>query len=346
MAKAKKLPSGQWRTLVYSHKDLDGKRRYESFTADTKKESEYLAAQYALNKDQVKRPKNITIKQAVSEYIELKTPILSPSTITAYKSISNTLLDYIAESSVRDPDSTHLQKWVNSLTIDKSPKTVRNAWGLVVSAIKLYNPKADLSIELPAKKRPALYIPTDQEINTLLSHIIGKELEIAVYLAAFGPMRRGEICAVESTDVKGNNIAVNKSMVLCEDKTWAIKQPKTYAGYRTIEYPDFVISRISGITGRLVKATPDQISHRFERALKSAKLPNHFRFHDLRHYAASIMHAIGVPDQYIMGRGGWASDYVLKSVYRNELDDQKRKFTNTINGYFDSMQHEMQHKKS
>jgi hypothetical protein len=39
MAMAKKLPSGQWRTLVYSHKDLDGKRRYESFTADTKKKN-------------------------------------------------------------------------------------------------------------------------------------------------------------------------------------------------------------------------------------------------------------------------------------------------------------------
>lgn len=131
-------------------------------------------------------------------------------------------------------------------------------------------------------------------------------------------------------------------MVLLEDRTWDIKQPKTYAGYRVIDYPDFVISRISGISGRLVKATPDQISHRFERAVKSVGIPNHFRFHDLRLYAASIMHAIGVPDQYIMGLGGWSSDYVLKSVYRNELDDQKKKFSNTINEYFNEMQHEMQ----
>ena len=53
MAKAKKLPSGQWRTLVYSHTEkVNGKdkRIYESFTADTKKESEYLAAEFALNK--------------------------------------------------------------------------------------------------------------------------------------------------------------------------------------------------------------------------------------------------------------------------------------------------------
>ena len=41
-----------------------------------------------------------------------------------------------------------------------------------------------------------------------------------------------------------------------------------------------------------------------------------FRFHDFRHYSASIMHAIGIPDQYIMARGGWKTDTVLKAVYR------------------------------
>ena len=45
-----------------------------------------------------------------------------------------------------------------------------------------------------------------------------------------------------------------------------------------------------------------------------------FRFHDLRHYCASIMHAIGIPDQYIMSRGGWSSDNVMKAVYRNVID--------------------------
>ncbi|MCJ7856255.1 hypothetical protein MUJ63_08055 [Lachnospiraceae bacterium NSJ-143] len=53
MAKAKQLPSRQWRTLVYSHTEIiDGKkvRRYESFTADSKRESQFMAAQFAVNK--------------------------------------------------------------------------------------------------------------------------------------------------------------------------------------------------------------------------------------------------------------------------------------------------------
>ena len=37
MAKAKKLPSGKWRALVYDYTDSNGKRKYQSFTAETKK---------------------------------------------------------------------------------------------------------------------------------------------------------------------------------------------------------------------------------------------------------------------------------------------------------------------
>jgi len=81
---------------------------------------------------------------------------------------------------------------------------------------------------------------------------------------------------------------------------------------------------MNGIQGRIIKATPAQITNRFGRAITFAKLP-HFRFHDLRHYSASIMHAIGVPDQYILQRGGWASDYVMKSVYRNVIDMETAK---------------------
>ena len=48
MAKAKKLPSGSWRVRVYSGKDLFGKDTYKSFTAATKKEAEYLAAEFQM----------------------------------------------------------------------------------------------------------------------------------------------------------------------------------------------------------------------------------------------------------------------------------------------------------
>lgn len=82
--------------------------------------------------------------------------------------------------------------------------------------------------------------------------------------------------------------------------------------------------------------SPDKVSHRFSSIFKRAGLP-HFRFHDLRHYSASIQHAIGIPDAYIMQRGGWASDNVLKTVYRHALQGESEKQTAKITKHFEKL---------
>lgn len=51
MAKAKKLKSGNYRVLVPDYKDENGKWHYKSFTAPTKKEAEYTAAEFTHNRE-------------------------------------------------------------------------------------------------------------------------------------------------------------------------------------------------------------------------------------------------------------------------------------------------------
>ena len=92
-------------------------------------------------------------------------------------------------------------------------------------------------------------------------------------------------------------------------------------------------------SGNLVNLNPNQITHRFAKILKTLNIQS-FRFHDLRHYAASMMHALGVPDVYIIQRGGWASDTTLKGIYRGVMDDYKEKFTNKVFEHLENMQHE------
>ena len=133
-------------------------------------------------------------------------------------------------------------------------------------------------------------------------------------------------------------------MVKGPDGEWVVKNhPKTYGSYRQIEIPDFVVQRIPrGTSGRIIKATPDQISNRFKRSIRYSRLP-HFRFHDLRHYSASIMHAIGIPDQYILQRGGWSSDNVMKGVYRNVIDLETAKQNKKIMQHFSDVSHDISH---
>lgn len=342
MKPATQLPSGSWRVQVYLYKDADGKRHYKSFTAPTADEAEYAALEWKLGKSN-EESEDITVYQAITRYIESKNNVLSPSTIKSYLGTQkNHFSGQFGNQKLCKLNSTVVQIWISDLSVKLSPKTVRNTHALLTSALDMFAPDLKLKTTLPAKKKPELYTPSDDDIKRLLNHIKGKELEIAVLLAAFGPLRRGEICALTSDDIKGNIVSVNKNMVLGPDSQWHIKQPKTYGSYRNVEFPDFVIERMKGIDGRIVKCTPSQVTNRFNRAIIYSRSP-HFRFHDLRHYAASIMHAIGVPDQYILQRGGWKTDGVMKSIYRNTIDAESVKQNKKILDHFDNMQHDLQH---
>ena len=350
MAKAKKLPSGNWRVQVFSHYETavlpDGtekkKRIYESFTAATKREAERMAAVWAA--DRTDQAEDITVLEAVQKYINAKTPVLSPSTVREYK---NTLKNYFSSINnirIRKIDNTTIQIWISSFSERRlSPKSVRNIYTLLSSTLLMFRPDFAPRITLPQRIKPDLYCPSDEDIKKLLEIISGTELEIAVLLAAFGPLRRGEICALTVDDIDGNVIHVRKSMVMDENKQWVIKQPKTPESKRDIVFPDFVIAKFPK-SGKIIQATPSQISDRFRKIINRSDLP-HFRFHDLRHYAASIMHAVGVPDQYIMSRGGWKTDGIMKSVYRNVINLEEARQTKIINTHFENLQHDMQHKK-
>lgn len=339
MAKKKnQLPSGSYRVQVYIGTDTNGKRRYKSFTAPTKKQAQAIAQEWKANRNHKHTdPENLTVHDAIGKYLDVKRAVLSPSTIRGYEGLQrNYFSGDFGRRKLESLTNSVVQLWISDLSARLSPKTVRNAYALFTASLDMFYPDFHVQATLPAKKRPELYCPSDEDVKKLLKHIKGTELEIAVLLAAFGPLRRGEICALEDTDIHGNTITVNKSMVQGPDRAWVIKQPKTYGSYRDVEFPDFVIERISGINGRIIKATPSRITGRFIKAIESTDIPR-FRFHDLRHYSASIMHAIGVPDQYILQRGGWISDNVMKSVYRNVIDLEAAKQNKKINEHFKDM---------
>ena len=358
MATAKKLPSGSWRCQVLSHTEeytkpdgTIGKRKIrKSFTCDDptkrgKRICEQMAAEWAASKEQSSiTAGTLKFGEAHEDYISSRENILSPCTIRDYRGIQRNYIPSLMNIKIDDITQDDIQKAINLEAVKLSPKTVRNIHGLISSALRIYRPSMALNTALPKKKRVELHIPSDAEVKILMNAVQGTELEIPVLLAAFVPMRRGEICALEHSDINGNVIHVCKNMVRTIDNRWIIKTPKSFAGDRYIDFPDDVIRKLPGRPGRVVSLNPGQLADKFEKCLKKCNLP-HFRFHDLRHYSASILHALGIPDVYIMQRGGWGNDGTLKAVYRHALSDKAQEMNKLANEHFENLLSGGSHKR-
>ena len=343
MPKAKKLPSGSWRCQVYVGDDkIDGKRKkiMESVTVDDPSEDgrikcETLARQIEKN---AKGKDRMTVKAAVDKYIKSREDRVSVSTLTSYKSYANSAFTDIENIPVHHLTSEIVQDWIDSYSVGRTPKTVRNAYGILIPAVRAVIPGAQFFVSLPEKKEVDYYTPTDADIKKLLKSIKGTDLERAVLLAAFGTLRRGEVSALLRSDIKRNVVTINKAYAWT-GKDFVLKAPKTASSVRTVTLPPAVIKIITADrcgSDRIYPHTPNALTKAFDDALTAAKLP-HFRFHDLRAYSASIRHAMGIPDQYIMMDGGWKTDTVLKKVYRRTLEDQRKKFAKVSNEHFDKL---------
>lgn len=340
MATAKKLPSGSWRCLVFSHKDPSGKRIYKSFTCDDptakgKRKCEAEAAAWAMEKE-LHLASGKTFGIAAKEYISIRSNTLSPRTVEDYERILRLYLTDIEKIRIDNITQADIQRVIDKCSAKLAPKTVRNIHCFVSAVMHQERPGMALTTSLPQRTKPKLTIPTDDNVKALLEAVSGTSLELPVMLAAFGPMREGEICALRSENINGNTVHVCENMVkkiVDKKTTWIIRHPKSTDGDRYIEYPDFVSRLWEGKDGRVVDMNPNTLCKMFKRKLDSLGIP-HFRFHDLRHYSASIQHAIGIPDQYIIARGGWSSDRVLKSVYRHVMDDRQREMNDKANQYF------------
>lgn len=346
MATARKLPSGSWRVFQFIGMEGD-KKKYKSFTAPTKKEAEFLAAEFMVQKKQKEAPENMTVGEAIDRYIESRSAVLSPSTVRGYKECQSLYFTtQFLDEKIGNLEQEDVQLAVNEMAKKVSPKSIRNAHGLLSAAVTAYRPDLILRTKLPIKIRSQIIVPEKADVTSLLKATDDPLLTAVIYLGAMVGLRRSEICALTWSDInfKTNQISINKAVVKNSKKGWSVKAPKSYAGTRTLDVPVDILSEIARLPReeeKVIPINPNAVSCRFDRFVK--KLGLKIRLHDLRHYNASVMLALGIPDKYAMERMGHATPNMLKTVYQHTLQDKRAAVSDQLNEYFKTIHHEIHH---
>lgn len=164
-------------------------------------------------------------------------------------------------------------------------------------------------------------------------------------------MRRSEICALKWSDIdyKTKTLSIKRAKVINDENKWVMKTTKTFESTRKIHLPDSVINAFTEYKNDneyIVTILPGQITIYFQEIIKKCGIEKNIRFHDLRHYNASVMHMLNIPDKYAMRRGGWSTDYTMKNVYQHTFDKEFEVAESTINNHFDiMMHHDLHHSK-
>lgn len=234
---------------------------------------------------------------------------------------------------------------------------------LLYDALKIKSPCRDLKPPEIKKYKPLVL--SEEAFNMFHDALTGTWDEIPLLLAAWCGMRQGEIFCLKWGDIDKENseITIDENRAISEFGYMDV-DPKSERGFRTIPVSQQVINLIEArrlnqekISPYIFPMRPDSYSGRFaklidrhNKALKDiragkakrsdfiltghkrcvefnlakAPLPD-IRFHDLRHYHATILYKHGISDQYAADRLGHDIS-VLKKIYQH-LEDSTRKAT-------------------
>ena len=182
------------------------------------------------------------------------------------------------------------------------------------------------------EKAPERPIATIAEVAAL-ADAMPPDLRIAVVLAAWCQLRRGEVRGLRRRDVdlEGGELQVKITKTTAMSGQSIIKEPKTRAGRRTVAIPPHILEQLTDHMDRFVgMSLDDYVVEGSNRSLsvawdlaRSEVGRKELRFHDLRHSGLTWSAATGASIAELMRRAGHASQAAALR-YQHATDDRDR----------------------
>ncbi|MFA4854174.1 MAG: site-specific integrase [Candidatus Omnitrophota bacterium] len=341
---------GRWRGVVDMPKEADGKRRQKVFYGK-KKEVQIKVNEliYEIENNLYCDEANATLEQYLKEWFKTYTTSLQETTRQLYKMyMDKHIIPNIGNLKIKKIKPMQLQGLYNFKLETLSGKTVGKFHSFLNRVFKdavknrfiKYNP-CD-GVDKPKGKKCEYALYTEESFLTLLSLVKGTFDEVCILLAGICGLRRGEIFGLRLIDIDFNNktLSIAETLVRFSGE-WIVKAPKSETSQRKIKVPGFVITVLSNYMKSLSvvpervcgEYKPDAYSKHFKKLLAKHKL-EHIRFHDLRHFNATLMLAYGVPDKIASKRLGHSQVQTTREIYQHVLPSMDLQASDIIEGIF------------
>lgn len=336
--KAKKLPSGRYRTQLVVGYDEQGKRMVKSFTAPTAWQSEKMAADYRTKYGIGQSVFDLTVSGAITRYINSRTNTVSPVTIRTYLLVRDTRLQSLMDKKITELTVADVQNAVNLDAEKLSAKSISEAVSLVQAAMSFQGIDKNFKkrITLP-KKRTKKKVLAPPEV--IIQVVKGTKLELPCLLAMWLSLRISEVRGLKYSDISrdGKMLSVQRALVYVDGKNIENDYNKTIESTRTIPLPKYLYDMIMEQPHKnkneyIVNLGYNCIYKGFKSMMKEYGYDMHF--HALRAVFATTLTSMRIPDSYVQGLGGWSNPITMHRHYVHTLSSDEQRYQRQINDYF------------
>jgi integrase len=364
MATITKRKDGRWQAVVELPPDpKTGKRRRKWLYADSRSEVKRLANKLEdrIASGNFVEPSKLTVEGYLLQWLEDYCTNLSPTTLESYTVyIKKHIIPFLGNFKLQKLKPIDIQRFYND-EFEKgySGTTVLHEHRLLHKALddamKNYlierNPIDMVEAPKPNNFKPQIYDETN--FNNLLKSISGTEDELPIILAGLLGLRRGEVFGLRWKDVnlEEKTITINQTLIYV-DKQFIFKPPKSETSKRTISIPENIIPILKKYRAKCIEEcmkneqdykeklvcrktdgsmiNPRTFSNHFKDLLKKHKLP-HIRFHDLRHFNATMMLEYGVETKIASKRLGHSTPAITQKIYQHVTEKMDKDAAEKLN---------------
>ncbi len=359
------LGNNKYRFMVCCKSEYDNRRfrKSKTVTAKSKREAEKKLSEFVQECEQKYSLEGSTMtleefsKKWIEEYAK---PNLSPVTVEGYeRELKNRINPALGKIVLTELKPMHIIHFYNELLtaprLDGKEGVLsgraRNNIHRILSSMltnavywQLIPENPIKRVRPPKQEKHVARFYTEQETVKMLSCLENEEMKykVAVYIAIFTGMRRGEILGLEWGDIDFDKrqIHLERTSVYTETNGVIEKDTKTHVA-RTVSIPEELCELLKRYRkhwleqkfklGSLWKGTdrlmiqwdgkpmfPATLSHWFKKFLKKNGLPE-ITFHELRHTSATLLINLGIDVATVAKRLGHAQNSTTLNFYTHAI---------------------------